>query len=307
MNTKKKSNEKLREFLLFMQEKTKIKSIELIEKDFYLNMLLSNLNLEEYIFKGGTCLTKVYLNYHRLSEDLDFTFRDQKLFSGKSTKQIKKICKEKIDEFGKQLLKSELDFFLDKSNKRYVEIGSNNKLVTFKLWYYSLFTAISSFVKIQINFLDAIYFPVKRKTIISLLNKKIPVEEAIYFGKFLEVYKEKKIFVYNIKEIVAEKIRSLLTRLSIKSKDIVDLYFIYKRFKIKPECLIKESKEKMIFAMDKYKKYKEDFALIKKKIQDFKVSYNEIKELVIEKVEEEDFDKFVLNLKDTLHKLTSGL
>lgn len=95
---------KLREFLLFAQEKTKIKPLELIEKDFYLTMLLSKLDLEEYAFKGGTCLAKAYLGYHRLSEDLDFTFKDQKLFQRKPAKQVKKICKAKTSEFGEKNL-----------------------------------------------------------------------------------------------------------------------------------------------------------------------------------------------------------
>ena len=108
--------EKLKEFLLFVKDKTNVSAPELIEKDFYLNVLLSKLALEEYIFKGGTCLAKVYFDYFRFSEDLDFTFSNQDLFDGKSTKSIKKICKEKIDEFGKKLELLEMDFIFDKTD-----------------------------------------------------------------------------------------------------------------------------------------------------------------------------------------------
>src|SRR3989338_8914671 len=97
--------DKFKSFLTSIRDKTKITAIELIEKDFYLNVLLSKLNLEGYAFKGGTCLAKAYLDYFRFSEDLDFTFINQKLWEGKSTKSIKKICKEKIDAFGEQLEK----------------------------------------------------------------------------------------------------------------------------------------------------------------------------------------------------------
>ena len=112
------NKDKLKEFLLFIREKTKITSLELIEKDFYLNVLLSKLNLEEYSFKGGTCLAKIYLDYFRFSENLDFTFANQKLLKNKSTNKIKKICKEKINEFGKQLEATGLNFVFDKSNKK---------------------------------------------------------------------------------------------------------------------------------------------------------------------------------------------
>ena len=49
----------------------------LLEKDYYLTVVLSGINSlsEELIFKGGTCLNKIYYSYYRLSEDLDFTLR----------------------------------------------------------------------------------------------------------------------------------------------------------------------------------------------------------------------------------------
>jgi predicted nucleotidyltransferase component of viral defense system len=49
----------------------------LLEKDYYLTVVLSKINTinEGLIFKGGTCLNKIYYSYFRLSEDLDFTLR----------------------------------------------------------------------------------------------------------------------------------------------------------------------------------------------------------------------------------------
>ncbi|MBU4204495.1 MAG: nucleotidyl transferase AbiEii/AbiGii toxin family protein [Acidobacteria bacterium] len=47
----------------------------LIEKDYYLTLILSKINelSQDLIFKGGTCLNKIYYSYYRLSEDLDFS------------------------------------------------------------------------------------------------------------------------------------------------------------------------------------------------------------------------------------------
>jgi len=48
----------------------------LVEKDYFCTLLLAFLNRSagnELVFKGGTCLTKVYAQLYRLSEDLDFT------------------------------------------------------------------------------------------------------------------------------------------------------------------------------------------------------------------------------------------
>jgi len=50
-------------------------SARLVEKDYYASVLLEYLAAtdETLVFKGGTCLSKVYEQFFRLSEDLDFT------------------------------------------------------------------------------------------------------------------------------------------------------------------------------------------------------------------------------------------
>ncbi|MEI8174298.1 MAG: nucleotidyl transferase AbiEii/AbiGii toxin family protein [Deltaproteobacteria bacterium] len=47
---------------------------ELIEKDYFCSLILAHLHAasNNLVFKGGTCLGKVHLNFFRLSEDLDF-------------------------------------------------------------------------------------------------------------------------------------------------------------------------------------------------------------------------------------------
>src|SRR5213593_2285920 len=59
-----------------------IKRTDLIEKDFILHQILTNPSedkffADNFLFKGGTCLTKSYLGYFRFSEDIDFTWKDQ--------------------------------------------------------------------------------------------------------------------------------------------------------------------------------------------------------------------------------------
>ena len=48
----------------------------LIEKDFFCSLILAALAAaapDYLLFKGGTCLSKVYTAFYRLSEDLDFS------------------------------------------------------------------------------------------------------------------------------------------------------------------------------------------------------------------------------------------
>jgi hypothetical protein len=51
---------------------------EVIEKDYVLGWLMWGIGSDpvlgdEWVFKGGTCLKKCYIETHRFSEDLDFT------------------------------------------------------------------------------------------------------------------------------------------------------------------------------------------------------------------------------------------
>jgi len=259
--------DKLKNFLTSIKNKTNITATELIEKDFYLNILLSKLNFEEYVFKGGTCLAKAYLDYFRFSEDLDFTFINQKLWEGKSTKSIKKVCKEKIDAFGEQLKKVGFDFKFDKSDRNFVEIGNNNKLVTFKVYYDSILTGKPSFIKIQINFLEKIIFTPQTRELNPLIKlNQFTKEDQIYFKEFLDFYKTITMKVYDLKEIVTEKFRSILTRKAIKSRDAIDLLFIYQKFKIRPQDLLKETKEKLMYSINSYEKYKDNLILARDKL-----------------------------------------
>ena len=300
--------DKLNKFLILVKDKTDITALELIEKDLYLNILLSKLNLENYVFKGGTCLAKVYLNYFRFSEDLDFTFTNQELWKGKSTNEIKKVCKEKIDSLGEQIEKIGFEFKFDKKDAKYVILGSNNKLVTFKVHYTSVLTGTPSFIKIQINFLEKIIFPYQIKELISLIKPpQFTEEDQIYFKEFLEFYKTTKIEVYNIKEIVAEKVRSLLTRKAIKSRDAIDLLFIYNSFNIKPQDLLNEITEKILFSINNYEKYRKNLILTKDKLQTLEFRYSEVRPLVIKHFNKENFDAYVLDLKRLLIELAEKI
>jgi predicted nucleotidyltransferase component of viral defense system len=300
--------DKLRQFLDFISSKQKITAKDLLEKDFYLNVLLSKLDLKEYAFKGGTCLAKCYLDYFRFSEDLDFTFIDQKQWKGKSTKSIKKICKEKINLFGEQLEDLGFDFKFDKKNRDFVQIGSNNKIVTYKVYYNSIITGNKSFIKLQINFLENIMFEIKARDIIPLVkHDDFSKEDQIYYKDFLGFYMPVKLPTYDIKEIVAEKARSLLTRRAIKARDAIDLLCIYKKFKLKPQELFEQAKEKIVFAITAYEKYKENFLLTKKSLESLKFDYNEVRQLVISKFSREEFDDYIKELKPFVISLSNSI
>ena len=72
---------------------------DLIEKDAFCSMVLAVLaaNLpESVVFKGGTCLSKVYTDFYRLSEDLDFAIpvplKSSRAVRRRLMKPVKALC-----------------------------------------------------------------------------------------------------------------------------------------------------------------------------------------------------------------------
>lgn len=305
------NREKLKEFIAFLKNKTALKSEELLEKDFYISMLLSRIASKEYAFKGGTCLSKVYLNYHRISEDIDFTFIDQKVFENKTTKQVKKMCSEKITLLGKTLKgvskEYDLDFKLQKGNKRYVELGSNNKLATFKIWYRSVFTGAESFIKIQITFLEVMKFHIIEKMVLPLADiNAFSNTERRYFSDFLNVYAPLKCPAYELREIATEKIRALLTRRGVKTRDIVDLYFIEKTHKINLSALKNTCAEKINFAIRNYEKYKKNISA-KVALSEKDVVLEEAWPLILVEVDKNNFYTFTEKLFAFLREVRAAV
>ena len=109
-----------------------------IERDYYIVLLLQNLANSEYadkcVFKGGTSLSKCYPgSIERFSEDIDLTFLGMDESDKVCDKTIKKIEKvmtvgaetEKIDAERSNRSKSMFVWFVDKSNRVKLEIGSS--------------------------------------------------------------------------------------------------------------------------------------------------------------------------------------
>ncbi len=63
-----------------------------LEKDYFLTLLLHSIrNIDGMYFKGGSALNKIFLNYLRLSEDLDFVSRE-------SIPKVKDLVEDAVDK-----------------------------------------------------------------------------------------------------------------------------------------------------------------------------------------------------------------
>ena len=282
----------------------KISRLDLIEKDILLHKILHLLSEDDLFrnnlsFKGGTCLIKSYLGYYRFSEDLDFTWRDRNSFNNMSSKKMRKLLSVMIDRIGKSFEAIGevigLDFTCDKANRKYVELGGSNKMVTFKMWYESSILEYHTFLKIQINFVEKLFFPTSDRTLRSLITDIVDNDITAFFPTEYESYSKNITFpVYDIREILCEKTRSILTRRGRKARDFVDMFQISKTFDIDLDELKSQMVEKTAFSLKIYKKYQENLRRKKEMLgsDDF-FEWGAERELLLCEISEAEFYKFV--------------
>jgi len=246
--------------------------MDLVEKDLLLHLLLKRISNNEYlrenlIFKGGTCLIKAYFGYYRFSEDLDFTWRDQGRFSGKTGKQQRKMLGEIINDIGATFkdIASELNmhFVPDKNNRKYVELGGSNRMLTFKIWYDSGVLNRTSFIKIQINFIETVFFQPVEKSLRNHFIEDLPREKLMelefLFPEYTNEYFSKIDFTcYDLREIFVEKCRAILTRKTHKYRDFVDLYMLHCNSGLSIEDFEDLIISKILLSLQMYQKYRDN-------------------------------------------------
>ncbi|MBN2237332.1 MAG: nucleotidyl transferase AbiEii/AbiGii toxin family protein [Bacteroidales bacterium] len=300
-----------KEFVNEVSKIQKIKRGDMIEKDLILHQILCDLSndkffSENFVFKGGTCLIKHYLGYYRFSEDIDFTWKNQTIFQNKSQKEIRRTLSKIIDDIGelfeKISAKRGLNFTCTKNNTKFVELGGGNKFCTFKIWYTSEILDRESFMKVQINFVEKLLFTSKKAELKSLLT--IPNEELLLMFPEYEEYLHKITFdVYDVREIFAEKIRSILTRQGTKARDFLDVYLISKKYRINIEEMVDSIVCKTKFMLELYKKYRKNFENKKELGTSPLFRWGEEKELLLQTIEEKDFFQFLEKLKPALERI----
>jgi predicted nucleotidyltransferase component of viral defense system len=293
-----------------------IKRKDLIEKDLILHQILTDLSKDEFfapnfLFKGGTCLIKSYFGYLRFSEDIDFTWKDQSTFKGMSQKKIRAYLSEVIGKAGKlfeQVAKKRgLDFKTEKRNPDYMEFGGGNKTCTLKIWYQSEVLNRRSFLKVQINFVENMCFLSKKGQLSGLLTGRHEELDAL-FPEYSEYAEKIPFSIYDIREVLSEKVRALLTREGTKARDFVDVYFICRRFGLKPEDVEQCIAKKTNFALKLYDKYRSN---LKEKIvllESGKLfEWGEERGLLLSDIGEADFYSFLREFQEFLKRITKVL
>lgn len=304
------------DFINEIAQRTTIRRMDLVEKDVVLHQTLTDLAKDNFfsknfLFKGGTCLIKCYFGYLRFSEDIDFTWRNQKIYTGMSQKETRRLLSDTIDKVGKTFEKISdargFDFKCSKNDRKYVELSGSNKFCTFKVWYDSVVLKRKSFFKVQFNFVEDLCFRAKAGSLKSLPVKQDSQMKVLY-PEYREYAKSIKFGVYDVREILSEKVRAILTRRGTKARDFLDVYYINLTYKIKPEdveeCVIKKTK----FALRLYARFRTHFKDKIKLLDSGNLfEWGVERELLISRIDEQDFYPFLTGFQAFLRNVCSKI
>lgn len=184
-------------------------SASLIEKDYYCSLILDRVYQDkiELVFKGGTCLSKVYFDFYRLSEDLDFVIPVSKSVT-KSIRRNKILpIKKLIDELPVVIPGIESSLVLAGHNQSKQYIGY--------LQFQSVVIEKEEDIKLEIGLREPLLKPYEHKQVRTLSTN--PFTE-------LSLYPEFSVQVMNLQEALTEKVRAALTRREPAIRDYYDLY-----------------------------------------------------------------------------------
>lgn len=186
--------------------------LPLIEKDYYLTLILSRVHelSEDLIFKGGTCLNKVYYVYYRLSEDLDFSMA---LPQYEATRGQRRKCIQPV--------KDKIEKFVEQFGMRIDDAGNPGRNESKQYIYYFVYQSALREVEAKIKFEIGLRF-----------NPIDPVEKRQVQHAFLHpftgdpLFDGGKINCLSLNELIAEKLRASAIRIKVAPRDFYDLDFV---------------------------------------------------------------------------------
>jgi predicted nucleotidyltransferase component of viral defense system len=174
-----------------------------IEKDYVLTWVLQAIAASPLrdllVFKGGTAIKKMYVPDYRFSEDLDFTLLDINAKNNDLQTSIMKLFPWLIREANIALA------------IRKVEEHTGGNPTIYINYVGPLQADIASrFLKVDFSRDEALVFPTENKPVKSSYSDCQAGQSIL--------------MVYSLEEILAEKLRSLLTR--TEPRDLYDIYFL---------------------------------------------------------------------------------
>ncbi|MBI5874146.1 MAG: nucleotidyl transferase AbiEii/AbiGii toxin family protein [Candidatus Omnitrophica bacterium] len=222
------------EFVKTLERAAKKKGflLPLLEKDYYLTLLLFQAHelAEDLVFKGGTCLNKIYYAYYCLSEDLDFSM---KLPQYEATRGERRKCIQPV--------KDKIAKFVEQFDMKLVDAGNPGRNESKQYVYYFSYQSALRPAEGQIKFEIGLRFnPIDkiRKQQIHHTYTHPFTGEPLFDGG--------KVACLSLNEIVSEKLRAAALRETIAPRDFYDLDFLFRnKFNLAEKEVINLFKKKI--------------------------------------------------------------
>lgn len=202
------------EFIKSLERAAKKKGflLPLIEKDYYLTLMLSRIHelSEDLVFKGGTCLNKIYYAYYRLSEDLDFSMM---LPQHEARRGQRRKCIQPV--------KDRIEKLVEQFGMKIDDAGNPGRNESKQYVYYLVYQSVLRPLEARMKFEIGLRF-----------NPIMPVETRHIQHAFLHPFTGEPLFdggkikCLSLNELIAEKLRASAIREKIAPRDFYDLDFV---------------------------------------------------------------------------------
>jgi predicted nucleotidyltransferase component of viral defense system len=181
----------------------------LIENDYFCSVLLEYLatvSRGQFVFKGGTCLTKVYAGFYRLSEDLDFVIPTPVNATRSERSKRAEGMKKIVDSLSRAVACFRTVEPLRGGNKSTQYIGGVS--------YVSLISGQAESIKIEIGLREPLLTPTVEGKAETVLIDPVSVQPAVPAVSAACI---------SLAEGIAEKFRAGLTRREVAIRDFYDI------------------------------------------------------------------------------------
>jgi predicted nucleotidyltransferase component of viral defense system len=184
-------------------------SARLIEKDFFCSLLLTDLQAAggaPLVFKGGTCLSKVYSEFYRLSEDLDFAVSAPTTAPRSTRSKLAQAAKGHLAGISRRIPALQVVDALRGYN--------NSTQYIARLGYRSVVTGQAESIQVELSMREPVCEPVEYLSARTLLTD--PLRRMPAVATFT-------VACLSQRELYAEKLRAALSRRDPVIRDFFDL------------------------------------------------------------------------------------
>jgi predicted nucleotidyltransferase component of viral defense system len=189
---------------------------EIVEKDYVLGWLLWGIGShhalrDQWVFKGGTCLKKCFVETYRFSEDLDFTVREG---GPLAPDDLLPVLEEMLDT-----VEQETGITLS-SRTPVVRLRPDGRSAEGRVYYRGpRGTPGEARVKLDLTYDETVLDPTARRPIAHAYEDELPGDGSVECYSFVEVF--------------AEKLRALEQR--TRPRDLYDVVNLYRRAELRSD------------------------------------------------------------------------